>query len=324
MNVISVIRFSYTIFTVIFVYFGNFLLVKKLENLIRQIIKIRSEKNFKFSLALLGGFLSAYLSVTFFACGKVIAWGKISKLHSFFNFFAFMPIHMQTLFCVAMTLKIKYGFRDFNKKLVENFKSFDKNFQTQQISIVKLIKTFNEVFSFHIAIYTGYNLINQLLTLFIFYLATLKNEETLYTQTLVLFMWDFVTVSLTILSIVSCCLVNNETEKCEKILHEKLLSESNPKRRKKLKIFFLQFQQTRAKFSCGLFEFDWKVLAMVRLNKAWTAQTNELFFMLKFYSDPQIFFKKFISGSCCLSLELECNFFNLTIYFSISVHWSQI
>jgi hypothetical protein len=55
-------------------------------------------------LGLLGGFLFAYLSVTFFACEKIIAWGKISKLNSFLNFFAFiLPNQMQTLIYIFVS-----------------------------------------------------------------------------------------------------------------------------------------------------------------------------------------------------------------------------
>jgi hypothetical protein len=260
MNVISVIRFSYTIFTVIFAYFGNFLMKEKFENLIRQILKLeKNEKNFKFSLSLLGGFVLAYLIASFFAYEKTVIGGKITFDFLLFNFFAFKPIHLQTLICVAVTLKINFLFNEFNKKLKEHF----ENFQSQQILIFNLIKIFNETFSFYVAIYTVYNLLNQLLTLFTIYLVITNHDEILYEFALIIFMWDLVTVSVMILAIVSCCLVNNETKKCEKILQEKLLSEKNPKTRKKIKIFTLQFQHTSAKFSCGLFEFDLRLLTMV-------------------------------------------------------------
>jgi hypothetical protein len=64
--------------------------------------------------------------------------------------------------------------------------------------------------------------------------------------------------------IIGCDLLNGEAKKSMEISNKILSRNFENYKEKRIKILFLQMRHAKIKFSCELFEFNWKLLAMVR------------------------------------------------------------
>ena len=73
-------------------------------------------------------------------------------------------------------------------------------------------------------------------------------------------------VFIMILQIACCMTTVSEGNRTSKILRNILCKEKNEKIRKQLQIFLQQVSHSKPVFSCGLFEFNWETLGIVRKN----------------------------------------------------------
>lgn len=132
------------------------------------------------------------------------------------------------------------------------------------LKLVEIIKNFNAFFLFSISIFNGSALTGIITNLFTLYLnLTGKDENPLYYLE-TSFAWNISIQLLNLFVIFACCKVNNEIKRSQLISYDGIVEIKNKKVRKKFEIFILQLKHTKVKFSCGLYEFDWEIIAMVR------------------------------------------------------------
>lgn len=231
--------------------------------------------HFKFSVIIFGIFIFKFLFVIFLAFS--LAGGfeyLILFLIIFAQIFTFLPICVFFLNSLMILIGIYVRIKKFNLSL-KNFKfeisKFEilkfKEIKKLNFKIMEIIELFNKFFSLSIALFTGANLVSQIVILFVYYLLISQRENYLKDYAKVSFTWNLINNLINFPIIILCSLIKNEIEKSEDIVQEKLLKNfvgDEKKFKKKIKIFILQLKHSRVKFSCGLFEFDLRAIMMVR------------------------------------------------------------
>lgn len=183
-------------------------------------------------------------------------------LPNFHQLFSLLPVCTHVLVCIMIVLGIRIRFRVFNEILLKNHRIF--HLANLHVSLNEIIESFNETFSLSIAIFSGANLNALVMMLFTFYLTITSNEKGIFSYSIKTTLWIILLLSLNFSFVILCSLVTREIKKSKTIVEVKILKSKNEKTKRNLKIFLMQLKHGEMKFSCGLFEFDWRFFTMVR------------------------------------------------------------
>lgn len=223
---------------------------------------------------ILTGFLAQFWQIK----GDYISH-KATKYQLALNATNFINIWSQFLYIVLfvlITLGIKITCRNVNKiahrKLMEvTGRDFTviKFLSTVNLKTFNLIKLTSQIFLVPVTLHVTSNVIGAIFSLYqLFSLLTKSNATTdQFMFSLLMNTW-LPGSAFVIFVLVHCCTSTvKESEGVEKSLRDVLSKNLNDKLRKRLRIFMAQIHHSRTGFSCGLFEFDWKVIGMVRRGK---------------------------------------------------------
>jgi hypothetical protein len=181
----------------------------------------------------------------------------------FSQVFSNFPIIFNEMTCFMILVGIFVRFKKFNEILRKSEEI--SNFPILFFKLLEIVENYNESFLFAIAVFGSSHIASFLAQLFIIYLSITGNSFELQKNISLSILLNFMTVFRTILFVAFCCFVKSEFDETKEILEKKILKVKNEREKKKLKIFALQLKHTEIKFSCGLFEFDWRTLTMVSL-----------------------------------------------------------
>lgn len=188
---------------------------------------------------------------------------------------------------ILLILGIYYRYRKINE-IIENEVFPDLNYvgnlqhqSLPQVKVSKLLKTLsnlhlivhetistiNQIFAIPIVISIGFSVgagvfsIYELLSVFSAPNATIQQIG----FCLMVNSWLPNAFLTSILEISCCMLAVNEGKRTNKILKTLICNENDEKIRNRLRLFLLQICHSKPSFSCGLFEFHWKSLGVVRI-----------------------------------------------------------
>jgi len=183
--------------------------------------------------------------------------------------FMFSQTTFLLLFFVIIT-GIRYRYKIINKILDAEVPANSQILMQLASLHLKLFDTISLVmraFSFPVMISFGYNISGGVFSLYeVFSVLSMPNvtlQQIGFCITITVWLPNAV---LSCLIEVSCCeAAADEGNKTMKILRNILNKEEDENVRKKLELFLLQTYHTKPVLSCGLFEFNWKILGIVRL-----------------------------------------------------------
>jgi hypothetical protein len=226
----------------------NFLLIVAFFSIILIISSLSLQKYF------LSGLFSQNLAVAMFL--------TVIRLISFMGAFS-QSLH---LFIICLILfEIRKRFK--NLKISLNFKSSNIKIVSKSFAqLCDLIEIFNRIFIMPILIFITQLIIGTTFTLFdIFSTISSANmlSENINYSILTLQWWLLMNIQ--IIFFICCCgLTLTEAKNFRKNLYKNLRVVKSLKERKKFEILILQVKHNEIKFSCGIFEFKWETIQMVR------------------------------------------------------------
>jgi hypothetical protein len=178
----------------------------------------------------------------------------------------------QTMFLLLFLViinGIRYRYQIINKLL--EFEMPTKNqiliqLASLYLNLFDLITLVMKVFSFPIMFSIGYNISGGVFSLYeVFSVLSRPNVTRQQIGFCMIVTAWLPNAVLSCLIEASCCVAAaDEGMKTMKILKHVLNREDDEKVKRKLKLFLLQVFHSRPVFSCGLFEFNWKILGIVR------------------------------------------------------------
>lgn len=172
-----------------------------------------------------------------------------------------------TLFC-AICFGIRQRFLILNRILL-NSETFPSHHASLYIEICKIITIINEIYAFSISVYIGTQLLGLTRSLHeIYYIFAAERNSSQIAQTLnsVIFQFSFTLHSFVIIA--CCCLADREGRKTIRIFLNKFHQQMTAGMLEgKMAMNILQFNHLKSTISCGLFDFNWKILFVVSLIK---------------------------------------------------------
>lgn len=185
------------------------------------------------------------------------------------------------ILCVIMngiSSRLKMLNENLQKNLKNDFKvdQFLTSFATIYSNLRKAIDILNAIFSIPFAIFISTNLLLVSFLVYDYYaLFAIKRNQfmqlyfCLFSTVLKVYMFSMIFVT------IYCCMtVKNQETESKRILLRALSRKSVKKQSIKVWNLIHQIELSGLNLSCGMFEFDWKILFTVRLLKSYKFQQN--------------------------------------------------
>lgn len=143
-----------------------------------------------------------------------------------------------------------------------------RSLSTLQLQLFDIISRINQIISLSIAIFILYVLIGSVFALYEGYFALVNlNKPDGKFSLAVGTISSNVYFSINIFNIVKLCsLVKRESQILKEIAKERIYKVKDKNILERLKIFVLQMKHSELKFSCGMCDFDWKIIYGVSLS----------------------------------------------------------
>lgn len=197
--------------------------------------------------------------------------------------FTFLCSYAMLVF-IALYLLIVLGVRDryrkinqilshaskkiiYSENLTNDFQDSLKSLSKLHLQAHQIISLTNKIFATPIMISFGFYTSSGVFSLYeLFSIYSVPNvTQQQIGFCLVVSSWWPNSVFIMFIEVWCCVATASEGNKTSKILRNILCKEKNEKVQKYLKIFLMQISHSRPIFSCGLFEFCWELLGIVRL-----------------------------------------------------------
>lgn len=260
---------------------GNFLMKQKVLDLVEKLeafdsklsrfaVKINYKRHRNISglvLASVLGFL--FISFTLAAFVATISTIKTSEKQPNIIGPIIMFITMVIfcgVFCVFMAgikLRLKL-INEFINTSLNNDKVLSGSLL--YICIYEITLIINKLFSLPVAIYISANLLSSAFLFYDLFALYIQPNPTQLIYCIIATILSFHFFVYTFLLIYFCSSTAKEGRKCMEIL-EKNVNCDDLKVKKRIMFFIQQFNHFEVKISCGLFELDWRVLYMVKLDE---------------------------------------------------------
>lgn len=169
------------------------------------------------------------------------------------------------VFLSVLIINIRCRIDKINEILPKNATNFVK-ISSLLMTLTEICELFNQIFAIPMMSSLGGLLFAATFYLYDFYaLLTTENvrmEQIGYSINTNLWILYFTIIEF---AFVACCSMTSASEnETIEVLYEILRKNKCEKERKRLKIMIQQLKHAKIRFSCGLFEFDWKIALSVR------------------------------------------------------------
>lgn len=185
-----------------------------------------------------------------------------------------MALEILITFYCLVSLAIRLRFQLINELLIDkytNCKKFQQKILTVasqlHIHLCDAIHNVNKIFSLAIGFFFFFNLTSVIFSIFELYLSVVNSNRgaVIWQFTAMTNLWSFYMVFF-MLTIVQCCQKTlDEEKKIEMNVLYLLKIEVCDERKKMIWTFVQQCRHLKPQFSCGLFHFNWKFMALVSL-----------------------------------------------------------
>lgn len=167
------------------------------------------------------------------------------------------------MFCMIV-LGVRERYKAVNKILSER-KAKISHVARVNLDINEIVMLINDTFGFIIAGFAGTILVSLIFLAFHMFIVINRGDLAMSHSLYISFIWNILMMAQIFLVISACVKAEKKGNKIREILQTELNQEViEEKVKNKLKIFILQLKHLEAKFSCGYFDFDWKLMATVR------------------------------------------------------------
>lgn len=166
--------------------------------------------------------------------------------------------------------------RDVNLKYIKNNsnneKMHSKNIFSQtfnslsviQLKVIDLISKINKIFSFSMIIFMFFNLVGMTFTLYEDYVVLTKWSNAKYSYAVGANFTNGFYFIKAFFIIMNCSLLKREGREMVENMQENVFKIESKNFTNKLRIFVMQLKHCEMKLSCGLCDFDWKIIYGVR------------------------------------------------------------